>query len=466
MCICVWKPVLATAAAAMLIGGVALGEPGSTAVIRQTVRLVNPQLSPPSNAYAQNAYYQAEAGESPFTEEAPMPPLPQDGSYDRPPAEPPILPVAQPEDPPGEEVDDAPVYQPQAAAPAPPQPWRLPQPRVLQAAGITMGGWLQQGITLNAQVPNDRLNGPIATNDRHAEWQMNQLWLYFVKQIDNGGYGWDLGGRLDMIYGSDYRFGLNWGLEDKINGVDQFYGLVIPQMYAEVAYNDLSVKLGHFAGLLSYEQVPAVANFFYSHSYAMYMTEPLLVTGLMADYKLTDQWSLLAGFHRGWMMWEDLNKDVDFMGGLKWASLDKSTSIGYTVSVGPQDPVAGDQNRFAHSLLIQRQLNEKWRYVLQQNLGHENNGDPRSNKDAEWYGINQYLFYTINDRLKLGSRIEWWQTDSNENRYEWTCGVNIRPHANVVFRPEVRYDWGNAVLVPNQHGGEITTFNIDAIVTF
>jgi len=450
---------LLVAAVSMLPGGVALGEVNSAPAAQQEVRLVAPRLSAPEDLFAGGVRYEPDAPGSPFIEEGPTAPAPEDEGYQRPAAEPPLRPAAQPLEP-EQFADDAPVYR-APPPPAGPKPWRLPQPRVLQAAGITMGGWLQQGITLNAQVPQDRLNGPIATNDRHAEWQMNQLWLFFEKPIDNGGYGWDLGGRLDMVYGSDYRFGLNWGLEDKINGVDQFYGLVIPQMYAEVAYNDLSVKLGHFAGILSYEQVPSVANFFYSHSYAMYFTEPLLVTGLLADYKLTDQWSLLAGFHRGWMMWEDLNDELDFMGGVKWVSLDKSTSISYTVDVGPQD-VAGDQNRFAHSLLIQRQLTEKLRYVLQQNLGHENNGDPRSNQDAEWYGINQYLIYRIDDAWSAGVRIEWLRDQKGlfygpgnlpDNSRAWaggpgfagdwfemSWGLNWRPCPNMVVRPELRYD--------------------------
>ena len=105
-----------------------------------------------------------------------------------------------------------------------------------------------------------------------------------------------------MIYGTDWRFGVNNGLEDRINGFDyQKYGLVIPQMYVEFAVNNLSVKLGHFAGILDYEAVPAVRNPFYSHSYCYGYTVPQLVTGLMGEYKLTDQFALQAGFNRGWV---------------------------------------------------------------------------------------------------------------------------------------------------------------------
>lgn len=51
-----------------------------------------------------------------------------------------------------------------------------------------------------------------------------------------------------MCYGSDWRYGIQTGLEDYFQNVADPYGLVFPQIYLEVAYNNLSVKLGHFAG--------------------------------------------------------------------------------------------------------------------------------------------------------------------------------------------------------------------------
>ncbi len=56
-----------------------------------------------------------------------------------------------------------------SAEPGPPPGWKLPQPQALQKWGINMGGWLQQGITLNPDYPADRFNGPESTNDRANE---------------------------------------------------------------------------------------------------------------------------------------------------------------------------------------------------------------------------------------------------------------------------------------------------------
>lgn len=380
------------------------------------------------------------------------------------------------------------------ARPQAPKPWTLPQPCCFQQCGIKVGGWIQQGITFNEWWTQDRFNGPVALNDRNAEYQLNQLWFYFTKPTDTGGYGFDIGGHIDVVYGTDWRFGRFYGLEDRINGDDQIYGLVLPQMYAEVAWNDLKLKLGHMAGILGYEVVPAVGNFFYSHSYAMSYTEPQLITGLLGEWKLSDQWLLLAGFHRGWYMFEDLNDYMDVMGGGKWTSCDKRTGIAFTFSNGRQDPLG--KNWFAYSLVFERGLTEKLKYVAQHNLGYAD--DLAGGHDAEWYGLNQYVFYTINPKLSAGMRFEWLRDDDGGrvngignwlqsgagwqggpgyagNFFALTWGLNWRPHPNWVLRPEIRWDWydGKASTnpqypLPFNDGNSKSQFLIgmDAIVTF
>jgi hypothetical protein len=368
----------------------------------------------------------------------------------------------------------------------------------LKSRGIKVGGWLEQGITFNTTVPADRFNGPVATNDRDGEYQMNQFWLYADRPIDTGGCGWDIGGRVDVLYGSDFRFGINYGLEDKINAVDNTYGMVIPQAYMEVGFNNLSVKLGHFAGILDFEAVPAVANPFYSHSYSYGYTVPQLVTGALANYKLTDRLSISGGFHRGWMMFEDVNHNLDFMGGVKWASSDKRTDVSFGISTGAQDP-AGQQERFVYSLVAKRKLSEKLQYVLVHNLGFENDavsivGGP--SQDAEWYGINQYFLYQINPCWSAALRFEWLRDDDGArvfgvpnvippvktwpggpgfagDFYELTAGLNWRPHSNVVLRPELRWDWYNGTTdvlgrlpFDGGNGDDQFTFGTDLIVTY
>jgi hypothetical protein len=292
------------------------------------------------------------------------------------------------------------------------------------------------------------------------------MWMYLAKPIKQRDCCWQVGGHVDIMYGTDWRYGRFFGLEERVNNDDQFYGWVFPQMYVEVGGHNLSVKMGHMAGPLGYEIVPAVGNFFYSHSYAMNYTEPQLVTGLWADYKIGDNWTVQAGFHRGHFMFEDEDDNLNFMGGVQWASCDQRTSIRYALSVGNEEGLFG-QTWFASSLVLQHQFTKRFKYVLQHNLGSIQDINVGPWTDAQWYGLNQYFFYKISKCLEAGLRVEWLRDDDGirvagvgnplnplgtsrgwpggpgwaGNFYGITAGLNWAPHPNVKIRPEVRWDW-------------------------
>jgi hypothetical protein len=82
-----------------------------------------------------------------------------------------------------------------------------------------------------------------------------------------------------------------------------------------------------------------------------------------------------------------------------------------------------------------------------------------NSQHADWYGINQYLFYKINCCWTAGLRFEWFDdpqgyvvtglrpgnTDAQfrfpGSFYETSVGFNYKPNGNLTIRPEVRYDW-------------------------
>ena len=74
-------------------------------------------------------------------------------------------------------------------------------------------------------------------------------------------------------------------------------------------------------------------------------------------------------------------------------------------------------------------------------------------------GLNQYLFYSLNDWLKVGGRAEWWKADGVSFN-EVTGGVNIQALSNLGCRPEIRHDWAPGI------GLDESTFAIDAILTY
>jgi hypothetical protein len=352
------------------------------------------------------------------------------------------------------------------AAPAPaPTPWKMPQLPILQQMGIDMGGWIQQGITFNNYGSNDAYNGPMCINDLNSQYQMNQLWLYFVKPTKTDGDGFDIGGRIDVVEGTDWRFGQCYGLETTFDSPNSYYGLILPQFYLEVAYDDLTVKMGHFATFTSYEVVPAPLNFFYSHSYMMggYF-DPLLVTGLEADYKLNEHWTAVGGFNRGWMQFEDPTGTLNFLGGVKWVGNEKRSSLSLMVDAGPQTGFTGLHNRETVYMVCTHQLTEKLMYASQYDIGQEQNGSVVTpGQNANYYGLEQMLIRKLNDKWSLGLRFEWVRDEEGSriagignalltdmgwggkpgfagSFYDTSIGLNYRPCPNCLFRPEVRWD--------------------------
>src|SRR5690606_29555389 len=115
--------------------------------------------------------------------------------------------------------------------------------------------------------------------------------------------------------------------------------------------------------------------------------------------------------------------------------------------------------RYMYSLVITQEIGCNWQYVFQHDNGWQNNYFADGG-NAEWYGVNQYLFYTFNDCWKAGGRFEWFRDNNGVrvqgvrpanpmpdgfagNFWEITLGVNWTPTANIMVRPELRYDWYN-----------------------
>jgi hypothetical protein len=125
-------------------------------------------------------------------------------------------------------------------------------------------------------------------------------------------------------------------------------------------------------------------------------------------------------------------------------------------------------------------------YVFHHWLGFQEDGYVDGER-ADWFGIDQYLTYTLSRCWKAGARFEWFKDEegtrvglnraSNPNDppfpgnfYSLSLGLNWMPNSNVIVRPEVRADWydGDAVRLPYDDGVDDTQFMVgcDAMLLF
>ncbi len=354
------------------------------------------------------------------------------------------------------------------------EPWSLfpTLPR-----GIRVGGWLSGGATYNARGTNNGTgNFPVEFGNASDGFLGNQAWGFIERTANTGGEGVDWGFRVDYVFGTDapntqafgdqtWDFGWN-------NSRD--YGSAIPQIYFDLAINNLTLRFGHFFTIIGYESVPAPNNFFYSHSLTMNYGEPFTHTGILGIYEVDSDLKLYGGWSMGWDSGFDNRDDGQmFLGGMAWTVSDR-LSVNYMLTAGNWGDGSPTNNGdlYMHSFVVQYELADRLTYVFQSDYAR--NFNIPNGTDTTWYGANNYLMYEINSCWKLGARIEWFRDRDGArlgtagNYYEATAGLNWQPTANFRLRPEIRWDWYEGDGQPF-HGGtdkDITTFGVDFVWMF
>jgi len=332
----------------------------------------------------------------------------------------------------------------------PDEPFTLfPGGGAISITGHTQIGYHNQQTPLSA-APGD--GG--AFNDLPDRLNVHQQWFTVERALNTDKGGWDWGFRMDFVYGTDAQktqaFGTGAaGWDTPWDNGD--YGWALPQLYAEIGNGNLTVKAGHFYTLAGYEVVAATGNFFYSHALTMFNAEPFTHTGVLATLE-GDLMTVHGGWTEGWDTGFDNSAGgSSFLGGVN-LNLTDNITLSYIATGG--DLGNGRTDGYSHSLIADVQLNDRLNYVFQNDyLNIGGTGD-------EVKDITQYLFYTVGDCLAVGGRLEWFN-DGTSDRWEGTFGVNYRPHANMVLRPEVRKDWVEGV-----PAADLTTFGIDMVLSY
>jgi len=347
-------------------------------------------------------------------------------------------------------------------------------------------GWINAGATF---APSDD-NLWMRYNDQGNTFLMNQLYLSAGRLTNKNCPRFDVGGRIDLLYGTDYFFtsALGWETEtvnyggsglpvsdptdavlkwnsnngDRRFGTAALYGLAIPQLYAEFflpIHDGMTVKAGHFYSIMGYESVMAPQNFFYSRSFTTTYGEPTTLTGILLSQQLGHGVSVHGGVTRGWDVWDANNSGTSGLLGVQWDTRCDS-SIAFTLHTG-KVAASNSQTRTNYSLVFAQQLNPTWKYVIQHDLGTETNATyDLTPANATWISVVQYLECQWTPRCSFGMRVEWFQdeghsrvlkfpTDSltGRNFYNVSLAMKWKPLEYLTIRPEVRWDWSDVEVI-------------------
>ncbi len=381
---------------------------------------------------------------------------------------------------------------PQAFEPYYDQSWNLAPEH---ACGLQVRGWVNGGFMANADSPTSGYNGPYNTIDRSNEGNLNQLYLLAERDLPE--CGWGVGGRADLMYGQDFFLAQSKGLELNQDGSTDWntgsYGIALPQAYASIGNQNLSALVGHFDSLMGYETIAAEDNFFYSKSYHYQFARPNGHWGGLVNWSPYCGLSLQAGLQMGWNALDAEQDEVGFIGKVRydhcsgiWTSFAMITGDEFNNEA--QDAAVTDDftARTNFSWLVGVPVCCQLDYVAHAFYGVQDD-IAAAGGEANWYGIDHYLYYTVNDCWKVGARVEWFNdadgTRVGLNRannatvpplagdfYSATVGINWSPNANITIRPEARYDWQQdnaaALAYDDRNSDEQFTYGIDAIIKF
>ena len=399
-------------------------------------------------------------------------------------------------------LHDAPATAPTTA---PALPTRQPLMGVLDKAGVAWAldnariniyGFAEAGYFYDTNAPKNG-QGPtyIGFNSFKNQAVLDQADLIIERTVDATKRQFDIGFRLEGIYGLDAQFIHSDGLGDTQSGEYQWDLL---QAYVDFAMPGipLRIRVGKWIELAGYEQYSAniygawadPSKALYSHSYQFMYAEPGTQTGVLGTYVFNSQWTLDAGVSEGWnQSTRNSNGDIDFLGRLTYTPSDK-TSIIFTMTEGPEFPPGvghglppGDSSDYwtALGLVVTQKITDKLGlglgvdYVNAPHIPGFGSGD-------WWGGAAGYATYSINSYLTWNTRVEWYEDDAggfsngapfSARYYEATMGLAIKPMpndpvlSNLLLRPEVRYDYSDHRAFNSGNHGEFTVA-MDVIFQF
>ena len=347
---------------------------------------------------------------------------------------------------------------------------------------ITYGGWFQVDYYNN----NERLsfadNDGLSFRDFPDHVNLDQAWFYVEKLAKAEACSSDWGYRFDVMYGVDAQLTQAYGNPRALDGPNLGawdasldngpYGWAMPQLYAQYASGDWSWKIGKWFTPVGYEVIPATGNFFSSHTLTHFNTEPFSHTGALGTYSGQENMTYYTGWALGWDTgFEQFDGGNIFVGGFTY-NVNEDVAFTWMTTVGNLGWRSGGEFGYTQHIVGTVALSENLDYVIQSDFLSSEGTFTDSDFENVEGGVTNYLFYTLNDCWRIGGRIEWWNTNSitgeSTSFYDLTAGVNYKPHANWMIRPEVRYDWTPAEdAVEAALGDEYNQvfFGIDAVFT-
>lgn len=371
-------------------------------------------------------------------------------------------------------------------------------------SGIKAYGHLDAGITYNPDNPDPGVNFGHLFTDKPNQPLVNQLLLTLERPLDPLGNDYQLGFKLQGMFGSDARYTHFLNEFDRV--ISERHQVDVVEAYVNarlpiLTSGGLDLKVGQFVTALGAEVIDARGNYLYSHSYIFNFGIPFKHTGVMAGLHVLPTTVLFAGVntgvntsigHKG-----DNNNGLSYHAGIGWEY--GKVAVNAFTHIGPENPRGNprvDSNedlRYLNDVTITYNPTKTLKLITDINYIRDDGFS------AQGFGAAQYVVYGLNDNLALVGRVEGWRDSDgffvaafpgnrdfvNSERGlpatvinarpttygAVTVGLNYKPDVprqieGFVVRPEVRYDRSLNGTRPFDRSIDQFTASVDAILPF
>lgn len=336
-----------------------------------------------------------------------------------------------------------------------------PTPKYLET---TIPGVVISGYAEASYVYSDNANGGTVSGrlyDRfQSQFTVNALKLALDHPYD--ATKWDAGFHADLLFGQNAAMlqsnGLSLGSEGDITQL--YVTLNIPTANG----NGVQIRMGKMVTLMGLEVLEDPANPNWSEGNLFNFVENFTEVGVSVEHRFNAVVDAQLRLINGWDVVQDNNRGNSFMGRVGIAP-DSLGSLGLVAYYGPEQANSWAA-RYGAEILLNRRLAPTVNAWLQGDYGHEASIVPAADSAgpmsaAAWWGASTWLAIDLDPTLGVALRADYVddaqgvrsngflfpqfaaQPGTKHTFSSGTVTLNIRRWANVLVRPEVRYDHSN-----------------------
>ncbi len=314
---------------------------------------------------------------------------------------------------------------------------------------------------------------------------LSQVWLTAQDAVETEERPWDLGYRVDALFGTkllscvgDGGFDARWGRSG------DGYGAAIHQAYVDFGNGKITFRGGKFVSALGYEAVDDSQRDFNTNT-QMYNHEAAANCGAGFNWTPNEKFLFnFSGVMANETSFENRFGDYGYVFYLQWKPTEKfsfsyaaelnriHSDLGENRTLLSSDYYAvlsgqsvADHNEYYSTYVVSYKFLEKWNASLV--IDHATMADTAENLARfGLLGVSPYLTCQLNEKWKAALRYEYYtvwleeagkDSDSLDHArvHDLSYAMIYRPVNAFFIRPEIRYDWTKLEEVDNGVTGSV-----------